>query len=478
MDNKNNYIQKLNDDFRQNCSSQEITESVGISSLPKNLRSRIIAAVKAYTHFLDPKGDNDFGLMTEDNTDVFWEIIHFDIRNGQASHAPHTPGATCQILNLMLLEEYEQYAIIVDANSSDPNYRPSDICMFACISNYETFSRRLRRLNDKVFRVYELFGKDLDAICHKVDVDQYSDVYIAQSFGGWEANEHGLKLFYNPCQTEDDIDMMSKLFSIEKGFGSIKFVLPEFAEREDFEEAKDCEKIFDAILSGAERRCMKYDPEQVTLHDGGPYVCVASIASSAFTGEDEPSDEDYFTLIRSVLDVNNLFAFDPISLHSIDFNCRDDCSDSRKIVFLYDRSLVDIEFIRAQLAVRYKDKNDAVCRALCYANFAEERPNSIWSSELVGNWTIPNGSENLAEKPQKIRYYCSINDNAIGEHLVWMRQSEIAYNEFNFEYQTKGVKWGFASETVKTIFLIKFGGRLPKLSMFNSELCENGYRLT
>ena len=105
-------ISALNDRFRKGDFSLGLWSiTPKVAALAEDSQQALFQAVRALDNFIEteavsPSGKHDFGLVTQDDTDYFWEIDYWDKSLTSRSPNPADPGCTVRVLTLMRADEY------------------------------------------------------------------------------------------------------------------------------------------------------------------------------------------------------------------------------------------------------------------------------------------------------------------------------------------------------------------------------------
>ena len=102
-------IRDLNDAFRTSFSGGRVMLTVGVDTLPSDVRAMAIREVATFSVFTgddDPNGEHDFGAFDLADLKFFWKIDCFDPSLEFGSDDPSDPTKTARVLTIMLAEEY------------------------------------------------------------------------------------------------------------------------------------------------------------------------------------------------------------------------------------------------------------------------------------------------------------------------------------------------------------------------------------
>jgi Protein of unknown function (DUF3768) len=110
IDGKKDLIARLNDMARRAMGiSCKLVQTIGISSLPADVQSRIREKVEKFDQFTEannPHGERDLGSFEQDGHRVLWKIEYYDRNLEYGSDDPSDPSKTRRVLVIMLAEEY------------------------------------------------------------------------------------------------------------------------------------------------------------------------------------------------------------------------------------------------------------------------------------------------------------------------------------------------------------------------------------
>ncbi len=102
-------IRELNDAFRTSFSGGRVMLTVGVDSLPSDVKVMVLRSVATFSAFTpdnDPRGEHDFGSFEVGGRKLFWKIDYYDRALEFGSDDPTDPEKTTRVLTLMLAEEY------------------------------------------------------------------------------------------------------------------------------------------------------------------------------------------------------------------------------------------------------------------------------------------------------------------------------------------------------------------------------------
>ena len=102
-------IAALNDQFRQTFVGGTVLVTVGIESLPSDVRAMVLRNVATYEAFTpdnDPHQEHDFGSLDLAGRRIFWKIDYYDNSLKHGSDDPADAKTTHRVLTIMLAEEY------------------------------------------------------------------------------------------------------------------------------------------------------------------------------------------------------------------------------------------------------------------------------------------------------------------------------------------------------------------------------------
>jgi len=100
---------ELNDAFRTTFSGGRVMLTVGVDSLPSDVKAMAIRCVATFSTFTpdnDPRGEHDFGSFEVGGKRFFWKIDYYDPTMEYGSEDPSDPEKTARVLTIMLAEEY------------------------------------------------------------------------------------------------------------------------------------------------------------------------------------------------------------------------------------------------------------------------------------------------------------------------------------------------------------------------------------
>ncbi len=109
MEDKNALIRALNDSLRTTFVGGRILMTAGVQSLPEDVCSRVLTAVRDFKDFNednDPHGEHDFGALEIAGQRFFWKIDYYDRDQCHGSEDPSDPSQTTRVLTIMVAEEY------------------------------------------------------------------------------------------------------------------------------------------------------------------------------------------------------------------------------------------------------------------------------------------------------------------------------------------------------------------------------------
>ena len=102
-------IRALNDRLRTTFAGGQVLLTRGISDLPTETLTRVLAAVRAFDAFNtdnDPWGEHDMGALDIGDNRVFFKIDYLSATSDMASDDPADATQTRRVLTIMLAEEY------------------------------------------------------------------------------------------------------------------------------------------------------------------------------------------------------------------------------------------------------------------------------------------------------------------------------------------------------------------------------------
>lgn len=102
-------IASLNDSLRKTGQGGRVVLTVGITSLQREVRADIIAAVARFDQFNednDPQGEHDCAVIEVGGKTVIWKIDYYDKAMTYGSDDPSNPAITTRVLTIMLADEY------------------------------------------------------------------------------------------------------------------------------------------------------------------------------------------------------------------------------------------------------------------------------------------------------------------------------------------------------------------------------------
>lgn len=101
-------IAALNDQFRRgNRSLGLYSLSPQVEALPARQQQALFAAVSTTHYFIEPQA-HDFGMVSLDETDFFWEIDYYSPDLKGAAPNPADPEATVRVLSILRADEYDR----------------------------------------------------------------------------------------------------------------------------------------------------------------------------------------------------------------------------------------------------------------------------------------------------------------------------------------------------------------------------------
>ncbi len=109
MTTKTKAIRALNDELRQNFSTDTAVMTAGIAGLGAEAVARIVKTIAVYDDFChanDPYEEHDFGSFEVDGLTVFFKIDYYDKSRSCHSPDPADPSVTERVITIMLAEEY------------------------------------------------------------------------------------------------------------------------------------------------------------------------------------------------------------------------------------------------------------------------------------------------------------------------------------------------------------------------------------
>ena len=102
-------IRELNDAFRTTFSGGRVMLTVGVDSLPSDVKAKVLRSVASFSTFTadnDPRGEHDFGNFEVGGKRFFWKIDYYDRAMEYGSEDPSDPEQTTRVMTVMLAEEY------------------------------------------------------------------------------------------------------------------------------------------------------------------------------------------------------------------------------------------------------------------------------------------------------------------------------------------------------------------------------------
>ena len=109
MEDKKALIRALNDSLRTTFCGGRVLITASVQSLPEEIRSRALSAVREYGDFNednDPHGEHDFGSFELADRRFFWKIDYYDKDECHGAEDPADPSNTIRALTIMLAEDY------------------------------------------------------------------------------------------------------------------------------------------------------------------------------------------------------------------------------------------------------------------------------------------------------------------------------------------------------------------------------------
>ena len=102
-------IRTLNDQLRTTFRGGQVLITDGIDQLDVAIKSAIFARVRTFQEFSarnDPYDEHDFGSIDIDGHKIFWKVDYYDPTLSAGSEDPADETKTCQVLTIMLAQEY------------------------------------------------------------------------------------------------------------------------------------------------------------------------------------------------------------------------------------------------------------------------------------------------------------------------------------------------------------------------------------
>ncbi len=102
-------IKELNDRLRIYGIGGEVYLTRGVALRGDTfvaLACRAIADFEGFSNGNDPYEEHDFGMVTVDDTRLFFKIDYYDRNKRCRSEDPADPEKTCRVMTILLAEEY------------------------------------------------------------------------------------------------------------------------------------------------------------------------------------------------------------------------------------------------------------------------------------------------------------------------------------------------------------------------------------
>jgi hypothetical protein len=102
-------IRALNDMLRTTFIGGDVFITVGVRARGAEFVAACIEAMRSFSAFTeenDPYGEHEFGVVTVENTDVFWNVDYYDRDLQFGSEDPSDPAKTSRVLTILLADEY------------------------------------------------------------------------------------------------------------------------------------------------------------------------------------------------------------------------------------------------------------------------------------------------------------------------------------------------------------------------------------
>jgi Protein of unknown function (DUF3768) len=100
-------IAQLNDDFRRNFTGGHITQAVGVRILKRDMRMKVMEAVRNFTAFPpEPDHEHDYAPFEVEGQKFIWQIDTYDLTLSQESEDPTDTTKTIRVLTVYTEAEY------------------------------------------------------------------------------------------------------------------------------------------------------------------------------------------------------------------------------------------------------------------------------------------------------------------------------------------------------------------------------------
>jgi hypothetical protein len=109
MSNRAQIIRALNDDFRSSMFGGRVVETMGVYSLPHEVRQNALQRVRTFSNFEDdndPHQEHDAGFFELEDHRFMWKIDYYDEVCEYGSEDPTDPSKTTRVLTVLLASEY------------------------------------------------------------------------------------------------------------------------------------------------------------------------------------------------------------------------------------------------------------------------------------------------------------------------------------------------------------------------------------
>lgn len=107
-------ITQLNDQFRKGDPSLGLfSMTPKVETLPADQKHKLLEDISKVDHFINPEPkaassgeEHDFGLVSEDEIDYYWEVDYYNKDLKSSSPNPADPNCTVRVLTVMRADEY------------------------------------------------------------------------------------------------------------------------------------------------------------------------------------------------------------------------------------------------------------------------------------------------------------------------------------------------------------------------------------
>jgi len=102
-------IRDLNDMLRTMFIGGDVFITAGVRARGDEFVAACIEAMQSFSDFTeenDPYGEHEFGVVTIEDTDVFWKVDCYDRDLAFGSEDPSDPAKTSRVLTILLADEY------------------------------------------------------------------------------------------------------------------------------------------------------------------------------------------------------------------------------------------------------------------------------------------------------------------------------------------------------------------------------------